>query len=140
MAAGDAGFGDTGRGLEGHTEHQRVAVGNAAVHAAGMVGHRGLGMFMTAAAVVLAAVFVLAMALALMPFLMAFAMAAVVLLTFFVVVPAAALVLREGVVVLAALHAGSGKAVSELNATDAGDGEYGMGNQGFHAVPESSRL
>jgi hypothetical protein len=100
-----------------------------------MVGHRGLRMLVTAAAVVLAAL-MFAMALALMPFLMAFAVAAVVLLTFFVVVAAAALVLREGVVVLAALHAGSGKTVPELNAADAGDGEYGMGNQGFHTVPE----
>ena len=48
----NAGLGDAGGRLESHAEYHGVAVGDAAVDAAGMVGDRGLGVLVTAAAVV----------------------------------------------------------------------------------------
>ena len=58
------------------------------------------------------------------------------LLTLLVVVSPAALVLREKIVVLRSLHSRSGKAVSELDPTYAGNGKDGVRNLAFHAVPE----
>ena len=126
VAAGDAGFGDAGGRLERHAEHKRVAVGNAAVHAAGVVGKGRLYALVAAAAVV-----VLAVA---MTTLMLFAVLMVAVV--FLALTVAALVLREGVVVLGAAHGGGFEAVAELDAADAGDREDSVGNFSLYAIPE----
>ncbi len=117
MTSADASLGDAGRRFEGNAEHNGVSVGDAAVYAAGVVGHRRLRPLVAAAAVVLAAflsavaalvflTFLSAMATAMMLFALFSAMAAVMFLSFLAAMTAmvflslltvAALVLREEV-------------------------------------------
>jgi hypothetical protein len=101
-----------------------------------MVGQRWLNALVAAAAVVLFGMVVVALMvfLATMATLMAFLATMATLMFSFTVaalVPRlvmVALVLREGVVVLRAAHGAGGEAVAELYATDAGNGEHGVGN------------
>ena len=146
MAAGNSGLGNAGSGFEGHAEHQRIPVGEAAVHAAGVVCQWRLDAAVAAAAVVLLAlgmVAVVFLALGVATFmLLTITVTAMVLFTIMVValvfltLTVTALVLREGVVVLGAAHGGGFEAVAELYAADAGNGKYGVGDFGLHAVPE----
>ena len=128
VAAANSGFGYAGGGFEGHAEHYWIAVCYAAVHPAGVVCNGRLGPVMTAAAVVLLAVIMMAV----MAFLM-FSVAALVIwvvmmamVTFFVL-SVATFMLREEVYVLRSLHSCGLKAVSELNAADAGNCKHGVG-------------
>ena len=137
---------DAGGGLERNAEHQRVAVGDTAVHAAGVIGD---GRHQPVAVVAAAAAFVMASAAALMviatvaaTFSVLFTMAAATVLALIVaaLVLMAAAILRPDrgvhVVVLRASHPAGGKPVAEFYAADAGNGEDGMRETGFHAVPE----
>ena len=150
VAAGNAGGGDAGRGFEGDTENDGVAVRDTAIDAAGVVCQRGLGLmamaavvaFAVAAMVAVVAFFgVIVLAVTLVPLLMAFAVAAVVLpflIMMAAVMPAAmaSMLLREGVVMLRTLHPGGGETVAEFDATDTRDGENRMREAGFDTVPE----
>ena len=145
VAAGDAGFGDAGCGFERHAEHKRVAVGDAAVYAASVVGKGRLDAFVVAAAVVLR--FFAALRMTTRGVLrmttrgvlrmtgtgvfLSLSMTAVMLFVVMV-----AMVLREGVVVLRAAHGGGFEAVTEFDAADAGDGEDGVRDFGLYAIPE----
>ena len=152
------GLGDTGSRLEGYAEHQRVAVGDAAVHAAGVI--RG-GRHQAVAVVAAAAAFMAAMLVATAFVAAAVTTTAFVVMLFttvaatfaFTVFVAAAFVIGAmfmaaavsmaaaacgsiDIIVLGTLHPGGGKAVAEFHAADAGNGEEGVREAGFHAVPE----
>ena len=114
MAPAYSGFCYAGGGLEGYAEHYGIAVGNTAVHAAGVVSDGRLGPVMTAATVVFAAVLPVMAVTALvigivMMALMAFLVLSVATLVIRVIVMAmvtflmlsvAAFMLREEVYVL----------------------------------------
>ena len=156
MTAGDAALGYAGGGFEGDAEHQRVAVGDAAVDAAGVVGERDEGFavapaaaafvvafamapaIMLIAAVAALVVWLVVVAFAMAPALVTFATVAALVVRLVVVTFAAvlALVLRVGVVVLRTLHGCGSKTVAELDAAYSRDGKHRVGDAGFDAVPE----
>ena len=134
------GLGDAGGRLESDAEHQRIAVGDAAVHAAGVI--RG-GRHQAVAVVAAAAAFVVAFTTVAATAFMVMLFTAVAATFAFTVVVAAAFVIGAmfvtatvtmataasrsiDIVVLGTLHPGGGKAVAEFNAADAGNGEEGV--------------
>ena len=144
------GLGDTGSRLEGYAEHQRVAVGDAAVHAAGVIRggrHQAIAVVAAAAAFMVAFAAVTTTAFVVMLFttvaatfaFTVFVAAAFVIGAMFMaaaVSMAAAACGSIDIIVLGTLHPGGGEAVAEFHAADAGNGEEGVREAGFHAVPE----